>query len=137
MKEVQVVILNHKEEAIRKFSRQSEAVSFYKDKYTTMIDDLYNNWFGIHEACIIAHHLADMKGNKDIHDVFALSGHHGFKAFQVSEQKKDIWRVVFIVFNQTESQAREYVYYTLRPQLFQSKHQPVSIEIDYHNVTFV
>ncbi len=137
LQEVQVVILNHKEAAIKKFSHHSEAIAFYKEKNKTLIDDLYNHWFGIHEACIIAHHMGDIKNEKEINDVFTLSGHHGFMAFSINKDKKKIWRVVFIVFNQNEAEAREYVYYTLRPQLFQSKHQPVNIVIDYHNVTFV
>ena len=134
---VQVVILNHKEEAIHKFSRQSEAIVFYQTKYESLINELYQHWFGIHEACIVAHHLADMKSIDDIHDVFVLSGNHGFMAYQLAKNPKKVWRIVFIVFNQSEETAREYVYYTVRPRLFESKKFPVEIEIDYHNVTFV
>ena len=45
-------------------------------------------------------------------------------------------RYVFIFFDKEEVEARTYVYETLKPLLLQNKIQPVSVEIDYHNVIF-
>ncbi|MDE5977233.1 MAG: hypothetical protein K2G70_02040, partial [Turicibacter sp.] len=63
---IEVLILNHKPEAVEKFQRNSLAVQYYQEGSShDLINDLYQHWFGINEACIIAHHLATVNDEED------------------------------------------------------------------------
>ena len=66
IKNIQVVILNHKPEAVEKFSRNASAIRYYQeDENSQLINDLYQRWFGINEACIVAHHCAALTDNDE------------------------------------------------------------------------
>ncbi len=135
---VEVLILNHTQKAVEKFGRNSSAVSYYQEgESSELINDLYQHWFGINEACIIAHHMATIHDEQDeVNTVIAVNQFNTATSYALKKIKGKRLRYVFIFFNREEVEARTYVYQVLKPLLFQSKIQPVSVEIDYHNVMF-
>ena len=51
---IKVLILNHKQQAVEKFGRNSSAVRYYQEGANSdLINDLYQHWFGINEACLL------------------------------------------------------------------------------------
>ena len=135
---VEVLILNHTQKAVEKFSRNSSAVRYYQEgESSELINDLYQHWFGINEACIIAHHMATINDEHDeVNTVIAVNHFNATTSYELKKLKGKQLRYVFIFFDREEVDARTYVYQVLKPLLFQSKIQPVSVEIDYHNVIF-
>lgn len=135
---VEVLILNHTQKAVEKFGRNSSAVSYYQEgESSELINDLYQHWFGINEACIIAHHMATIHDEQDeVNTVIAVNQFNTATSYALKKIKGKRLRYVFIFFDREEVEARTYVYQVLKPLLFQSKIQPVSVEIDYHNVMF-
>lgn len=138
IKNIQVVILNHKPEAVEKFSRNASAIRYYQeDENIQLINDLYQRWFGINEACIVAHHCAALTDNgEEVNYVVAVNSFQASATYELSKIKGKRIRYVFILFNTEEVKAREYVYLNLRELLLQNKTQPVQVEVDYHNVSF-
>lgn len=132
---VEVLILNHTQKAVEKFGRNSSAVRYYQEgESSELINDLYQHWFGINEACIIAHHMATI--NDEVNTVIAVNHFNATTSYELKKLKGKQLRYVFIFFDREEVDARTYVYQVLKPLLLQSKIQPVSVEIDYHNVIF-
>lgn len=135
---VEVLILNHTQKAVEKFGRNSSAVRYYQEgESSELINDLYQHWFGINEACIIAHHMATINDEHDeVNTVIAVNHFNATTSYELKKLKGKQLRYVFIFFDREEVDARTYVYQVLKPLLLQSKIQPVSVEIDYHNVIF-
>lgn len=138
IKNIQVVILNHKNEAIEKFSRNASAIRYYQEgENSRLINDLYQRWFGINEACIVAHHFASLSDNgEEVNQVIAINSFQASAAYELNKVKGKRLRYVFIFFDTDESKAREHVYLSLRDLLLQNKTQPVEVQVDYHNVNF-
>ncbi len=135
---IEVLILNHKQQAVEKFGRNSSAVRYYQEGASSdLINDLYQHWFGINEACIIVHHLATLNDEQDeVNYVVAINHFNTSTSYELKKLKGKRLRYVFIFFDTDEGNARAYVYQLLKPLLLQNKTQPISVDIDYHNVTF-
>lgn len=138
IKNIQVVILNHKSEVIEKFSRNASAIRYYQEgENSGLINDLYQRWFGINEACIVAHHFAALSENgEEVNQVIAINSFQAPASYELNKGKGKRLRYVFIFFDTDESKAREYVYLSLKDLLLQNKTQPVEVQVDYHNVNF-
>ncbi len=135
---VEVLILNHKEQAVKKFGRNSQAIRYYQEGTSSdLINDLYQHWFGINEACIVAHHLATISDEQDdVNYMVAVNHFNASTSYELKKVKGKRLRYVFVFFDQEEQEARAYAYQLLKPMLLSNKTQPVSVDIDYHNVTF-
>ena len=135
---VEVLVLNHSQKAVERFGRNSSAVRYYQEEESSeLVNDLYQHWFGINEACIVAHHMATISDEDDeVNFVVAVNHLNSSASYEVKKLKGKRLRYVFIFFDKEEVEARTYVYETLKPLLLQNKIQPVSVEIDYHNVIF-
>ncbi|HAX73454.1 MAG TPA: hypothetical protein DCY20_08015 [Firmicutes bacterium] len=134
--EIQVVLLAHREEDVNKFGRNAAAIKYYQDAFPEIINELYQQWFGIYEICIIIHHLSDIQDMKEnVNELLAVNGDHGFAAYTLNKPKGKIMRYVFIIFNKDEQEARQAAYDILRPILLQNDN-PVKVNIDFHYVTF-
>lgn len=132
------MILNHKPEAVEKFARNASAVRYYQEgENSALINDLYQRWFGINEACIVAHHFAALSDNgEEVNYVVAVNSFQASASYELRKGKGRRLRYVFIFFDTDEVKAREYVYLSLRNLLLQNKTQPVQVDVDYHNVSF-
>ena len=100
---VEVLILNHKEQAVKKFGRNSQAIRYYQEGTSSdLINDLYQHWFGINEACIVAHHLATISDEQD--DVNYMVAVNHFNASTSKKLKKEqnlfflFFFVIFFIF---------------------------------------
>ena len=135
---IEVLILNHKPQAIKKFGRNSLAIRYYQEgESSELVNDLYQHWFGINEACIIAHHLATINDEQDeVNYMVAINSLNTVKSYELKKLKGKRLRYIFIFFDSDEMKARTYVYQILKPLLLQNKTQPISVEIDYHNINF-
>lgn len=138
IKNVQVVILNHSASSIEKFARNAQAIQYYQEAESSqLINDLYQHWFGINEACIIAHHLATLSDNQDeINYIVAVNSFQSAVSYDVQKPNGKRLRFVFVFFEMEESDARHFVYFYLKDLLLTNKTQPVEVEVDYHNVNF-
>lgn len=138
IKTIQVVILNHKTPSIEKFARNAKAVQYYQDgESANLVNDLYHHWFGINEACIVAHHLASLSDEQDeINYVVAINPFKAAVSYDVQKVNGKRLRFVFIFFGVEESDARHDVYEYLKELLLSNKTQPVEVNVDYHNVNF-
>ena len=138
IKTIQVVILNHKTSSIEKFARNAKAIQYYQDgESANLVNDLYHHWFGINEACIVAHHLASLSDNQEeINYVVAVNPFKAGVSYDVQKINGRRLRFVFIFFEVQESEARQYVYEYLKDLLLNNKTQPVEVDVDYHNVNF-
>ncbi|MFR6473400.1 MAG: hypothetical protein ACLUPE_13815 [Turicibacter sanguinis] len=138
IKTIQVVILNHKTSSIEKFARNAKAIQYYQDgESANLVNDLYHHWFGINEACIVAHHLASLSDNQEeINYVVAVNPFKAGVSYDVQKINGRRLRFVFIFFEVQESEARQYVYEYLKDLLLSNKTQPVEVDVDYHNVNF-
>lgn len=137
-KTIQVVILNHMTLSIEKFSRNAKAIQYYQEGETSeLINDLYQHWFGINEACIIAHHLTSLNEEQEqINYVVAINPFKAATSYDVQKVSDKRLRFVFIFFEMDEIEARYYVYHYLKDLLLGNKTQPIQVEVEYHNVTF-
>ena len=92
---IEVLILNHKQQAVEKFGRNSSAVRYYQEGASSdLINDLYQHWFGINEACIIAHHLATLNDEQD--EVKFLRN----LVSEIQSEKKELhklWRLIILI----------------------------------------
>ena len=68
--------------------------------------------------------------------VVAINHFNASTSYELKKLKGKRLRYVFIFFDTDEGNARAYVYQLLKPLLLQNKTQPISVDIDYHNVTF-
>lgn len=138
IKSIQVVILNHLASSIEKFSKNAQAVKYYQEgESSDLINDLYQHWFGINEACIIAHHLASLDNQEDeVNYIVAINPHEEAVSYDIRPSNGKRLRFVFIFFEVEESDARHYVYYYLKDLLLSNKTQPIEVDVDYHTVTF-
>ena len=138
IKTIQVVILNHKTSSIEKFARNAKAIQYYQDgESANLVNDLYHHWFGINEACIVAHHLASLSDNQEeINYVVAVNPFKAGVSYDVQKINGRRLRFVFIFFEVQESEARQYVYEYLKDLLLNNKTQPVEVDVDYHTVNF-
>ena len=135
---LEVLILNHKPQAVKKFGRNSLAVRYYQEgESSELVNDLYKHWFGINEACIIAHHLATINDEQDeVNYMIAINSLNTVRSYELKKLKGKRLRYIFIFFDSDEMKARTYVYQILKPLLLQNKTQPISLAIDYHNINF-
>ena len=85
----------------------------------------------------MAHHLATISDEQDdVNYLVAVNHLNSSASYELKKAKGKRLRYVFVFFNQEEQQARAYAYQQLKPMLLSNKTQPVSVDIDYHNVTF-
>ena len=66
----------------------------------------------------------------------AVNHFNASTSYELKKVKGKRLRYVFVFFDQEEQEARAYAYQLLKPMLLGNKTQPVSVDIDYHNVTF-
>lgn len=138
LKTIQVAILNHTALSIKKFSRNAQAIQYYQEGESgQLIDDLYQHWFGINEACIIAHHLTSLNAEEDhVNYVVAINPLRVPVSYDIEKLNGKSLRYVFIFFEMDEMETRHYVYHYLKSLLLTNKTQPIEVEVEYHNVIF-
>ncbi|MGL4335763.1 MAG: hypothetical protein ACRCST_02635 [Turicibacter sp.] len=139
LEQIQIIILNHRQADIDKFGKNVAAIKYYQEgSNSQLINDLYNNWFGIYEACIIAHHLSDIEDMKEnVNVLVAVNENNGYSQYNLNKQKDKKLRYVFIFFNKDEYSARELVYQMLKPLVLGDQKKRVGVQVEYHNVTFI
>ena len=98
---VEVLVLNHSQKAVEKFGRNRSAVRYYQEEESSeLVNDLYQHWFGINEACIVAHHIATISDEDDeVNFVVAVNHLNSSASYKVKKLKGKRLRYVFIFFD--------------------------------------
>jgi len=133
---IQVAILNHKSQTLEKFGRNTSALKHYQNgPQSQMINDLHRRWFGIPEACIIAHHIALLNDEgADVNYVIAVNQHDTSAQFDIIKPKGKSLNYMFLFFEAEETEARQFVFNTLRQTLLEN--HPVHINVTFKTVSF-
>ena len=137
MDSIQVLIFNHREETVHRFSRHGAVLKYYEEgPQKDLVAELAANWFTLAQACIVAHHVAAMEDDDQrINIIVAVNPYFQMAKRELSKAKGKNIRYLFIFFDAQEESARAFVYQKLRPVIFAN--HPVSVEVKFHHMGFI
>jgi len=134
---IQVLLLNHRQEVVERFSRHGGALKHYQEGFQqAYVAELSQNWFSMAQACIVAHHAAMMLDDgQEVNVLVAVNPHFQTVQREFIKPKGKTVRYLFVFFDAEEMDARNFVYQMLRPVVFEN--HPVGVDVQYHNIGFI